>query len=145
MFEHYSIKKIRTIIHIGTLFVALTTSAYAQANETKQKVFEMRTYHTYAGKLPELQARFRDHTHSIFQRLGMKVDAYWVPIHEPEASNTLIYIIEHDSEETAKQKWQRFMEDPQWIKAYQASIAQGKLVESIDVVFMQKADFSQDL
>lgn len=145
MFGHYSIKKIRALFPISALLVALIASAYANASDTQQKVYELRTYHTYAGKLPELQTRFLDHTHSIFKRLGMKVATYWVPLHEPDASNTLIYIIEHDSEADAKQKWQSFMQDPQWIAAYQTSIAKGKLVESVDVVFMQKADFAQDL
>ena len=139
-----TIKSIKKLLYRASslLFITLLVSTHAQAGDSTKKVYELRTYHTFAGKLPELQARFRDHTHSIFTRLGMKVATYWIPIHEPD---TLIYIIEHDSEDDAKQKWQTFIQDPQWVKAYQASIKNGKLVESIDVVFMQKADFSPDL
>jgi hypothetical protein len=110
-----------------------------------ERVYELRTYHTNEGKLPALQTRFREHTHAIFNRLGMKVIAYWVPTKEPEASNTLIYIIEHESEDDAKQKWQTFINDPEWVKAYQASITEGALVKNIDVVFMQKTDYSPEL
>ena len=35
------------------------------------KVFELRTYTTAEGKLPNLEARFRDHTMGIFERHGM--------------------------------------------------------------------------
>ena len=124
------------------LLPSILLTAYADNHD---KVYELRTYHTNEGKLTALQTRFREHTHGIFTRLGMKVIAYWVPTKEPEASNTLIYIIEHDSEEDAKQKWQTFINDPEWVKAYQASITEGALVSSIDVVFMQKTDFSPNL
>jgi hypothetical protein len=121
---------------------ALATNIQAAS---PQKVYEMRTYHTHEGKLPELQTRFREHTHSIFERLNMKVVAYWIPTKAPESSNTLIYIIEHNSEQDAKQKWKTFIADPAWIKAYKASKINGALVDSIDVVFMQTTDFSPDL
>jgi hypothetical protein len=120
----------------------MATSAQAQG---QQKVYELRTYHANEGKLLELQTRFREHTHSIFERLNMKVVAYWIPTTAPESSNTLIYILEHDSEQDAKQKWQTFIADPTWVKAYQASRKKGALVDSIDVVFMQTTDFSPKL
>ena len=135
-------KKNRAVV-LASLFLlpayVITTHANAAS---QQKVYELRTYHTNEGKLPALQARFRDHTDSIFKRLGMKVIAYWVPTTAPKASNTLIYIIEHDSEDDAKQKWQTFINDPTWKSAYQASIKDGLLVKNIDVLFMQKTDFS---
>ncbi len=51
-----------------------------------------------------LQARFDDHTLNILKRLGMQVTAYWLPKIKPEASNTLIYVIEHNNEKDAEQK-----------------------------------------
>ena len=135
----------RQLIKTSLLCLSLTLLSNVQADEIKNKVYELRTYHTNEGKLPALQTRFREHTHAIFTRLGMKVIAYWTPTQEPNASDTLIYIIEHDSEEDAKQKWQTFIKDPQWIEAYQASIKDGKLVKSIDVVFMQATDYSPPL
>lgn len=104
------------------LFLLSAFSMISHANATGQhKVYGLLTYHTNEGKLPALQARFRDHTQDIFHHLGMNVIANWIPIKNPEAANTLIYILEHDSEEDAKQKWQIFINDPAWISAYQAS------------------------
>ena len=139
------LKKYRFIVLVklfllSTLIMATSAQAHGQ-----QKVYELRTYHTNEGKLLELQTRFREHTHSIFERLNMKVVAYWIPTTAPESSNTLIYILEHDSEQDAKQKWQTFIADPAWVKAYQASRKKGALVDSIDVVFMQTTDFSPKL
>lgn len=133
-------------IVLVSLFLLPTFVMATSVNADSQvKVYELRTYHTNEGKLPGLQARFRDHTHTIFKRLGMEVAAYWVPTSEPEASNTLIYIIEHDSEADAKQKWQTFINDAAWVSAYKASIKDGALVKSIDSVFMQETGFSLQL
>lgn len=120
-------------------FSLLSTAANASE---PAKVYELRTYHANEGKLPALQTRFREHTDAIFKRLGMKVVDYWVPLSEPEASNTLIYILEHESEADAKQKWQTFFHDPEWVKAYENSIKDGKLVKGVDVVFMKKIHYS---
>jgi len=139
------LKKYRfsVLVKLWSLSV-LMMAASAQAS-SPQTVYELRTYHTNEGKLPALQTRFREHTHSIFERLNMKVVAYWIPINAPESSNTLIYILEHESIADAKQKWQTFITDPTWVKAYQASIKDGPLVDSIDAVFMQTTDFSPKL
>ena len=64
-----------------------TDTLVAQSNG---KVFELRTYTTAEGKLPNLQARFRDHTMRIFERHGIENVGYWVPQDTP---NTLTYII----------------------------------------------------
>jgi hypothetical protein len=34
---------------------------------TKQRVFEIRTYYTEPGKLPDLLKRFREHTTKLFE------------------------------------------------------------------------------
>ena len=100
------------------------------------KVFEMRTYTTAAGKLPNLQARFRDHTMGIFDRHAMDNVGYWVPEKTP---NTLIYIIAHENREQATENWQAFRDDPEWPGVAQASGVGRVQVES---VFMTATDYS---
>ena len=129
------------IVHSFSLFAADNNSH----QNAVSKVYEMRTYHTHDGKLDALHARFRDHTHEIFGRLGMKVVAYWTPTKSPDSENTLIYILEHDSEQDAKNKWETFIADPDWVKAYKKSKINGDLVKTIDVVFLHKTDFSPSL
>jgi hypothetical protein len=138
-------KESRFIVLVKVLLLSTFVMGTSANATSQQKVYELRTYHTNEGQLPALQNRFREHTQPIFERLEMKVVAYWIPTKAPEANNTLIYILEHDSEEDAKQKWQTFMNDPAWKKAYQASIKDGALVKGIDAVFMQTTDFSPDL
>src|SRR5438067_13580546 len=42
------------------------------------RVFEMRTYICFPGKLETLKTRFRDHTIRIFKKHGMESIGYWV-------------------------------------------------------------------
>ena len=109
-----------------------------------QKVFELRTYHTNPGKLPDLQTRFREHTTKIFEAHGMTNIGYWVPQDEPAHSNTLIYVIAHESREQAKKNWAAFGADPEWQKVRDASEVNGKiLVKSPESVYMDATDYSK--
>ncbi len=105
-------------------------------------MFELRVYHAAAGKLGELETRFREHTIQIFDRHGMKSVAYWTPLDEPEKSNTLIYILRHPSREAAAANWKAFEDDPEWKTVREKSEANGKLVEKVDSTFLALTDFS---
>jgi hypothetical protein len=105
-------------------------------------VYELRVYHAAAGKLPELLARFRDHTDKLFARHGMKSVAYWTPVDDPDKSSTLIYILYHPSREAAAANWKAFQDDPEWKSVKEKSEANGKLTDKIDSTFMALTDFS---
>ena len=108
-------------------------------------VFELRVYHAAPGKLADLEARFRDHTISIFARHGMKAVAFWAPMDEPDKSNTLIYILHHPSREAAAANWKSFEDDPEWKSVRDKSEANGKLVEKVDSTYMAMTGFSPKL
>lgn len=128
-------------------FLPLSLGAAARQDSTSagsatSAVYELRVYHAAAGKLPELLARFREHTDKIFARHGMKSVAYWTPVDEPEKSNTLIYILYHPSREAAAANWKAFQDDPEWKSVKEKSEANGKLTDKIDSTFMALTDFS---
>lgn len=102
-------------------------------------VFEFRTYIASAGKLADLEARFRDHTIRIFARHGIKSIGYWIPT---DQRNTLVYIIQHESREAAARNWKAFQSDPEWMKVAAASNANGNLVARVDSFFSTAADYS---
>ena len=106
------------------------------------RVFELRTYTAPDGKLPDLQARFRNHTMRIFERHGMRNVGYWVPQDAPNKDNTLIYIISHESREAAKKSWAAFGADPEWQKVAKESQMNGKIVAGITSVYMDATDYS---
>lgn len=105
-------------------------------------IYELRTYTCNDGKLPDLLKRFRDHTMEIFERHHMHNVGYWIPADEPRHSNTLIYIISHESRAAAEANWKAFRDDPEWQKVSKESEANGKIVSHVDSVFMSPTEFS---
>lgn len=118
--------------------VTLSGSAAAQ----NHRVFEIRTYYTLPGRLPNLLARFRDHTAKLFEKHGMVNVGYWVPADPPASGNTLIYILAYPSREDAKKSWDAFRNDPEWLKARAASETDGKIVDRIESVYLNPTSFS---
>lgn len=114
-----------------------------QAEAATNRVFELRTYYTLEGKLPDLEARFRNHTTKLFEKHGMTNIGYWVPQDEPGKKNTLIYIVAHKSRDSAKASWDAFRSDPEWKKVQTASEVNGKIVQKVDSVFMEPTDYSK--
>ncbi len=133
-----------SVIVVVAVFVAglLIGRERAVHGFAKARVFELRTYTASEGKLTALQARFRDHTISIFKKHAMQNIGYWVPTDTPASQNTLIYILAFPDREAAKKSWTEFMADPEWKKVQQESEVNGKLVDKIDSVFMEPTDFS---
>jgi len=120
----------------------ILAALFAGFGMSQNRVYELRTYTCYEGKLDALKARFRDHTIAIFNRHGMESIGYWVPEDPARSKNTLIYILAHPSREAATQHWQEFRNDPEWKKVAAESDANGKIVEHVDSVFMDPTDFS---
>ncbi len=116
-----------------------STTALAQS---ANRVYELRTYTAPDGKLPELQARFRNHTMRMFEKHGMKNHGYWVPQDAPLKDNTLIYIISHASREQAKASWSAFGADPEWQKVSKESQVNGRIVQGVVSVYMDPTDYS---
>ena len=121
---------------LASLLLTMTMTA---AN----RVFEQRIYTTKEGKLDDLLKRFRDHTTKLFEKHGMTNIGYWVPQEEPKSKNTLIYILAYPSREAAKKSWDAFRADPVWQKVQKESEVNGKIVDHVDSVFMDPADFSK--
>lgn len=131
----------RLIAFALMMLVALSIVAPAPAQDGK--VYEMRIYTSMPGKLPELLARFKNHTVAIFEKHGMKNVGYWVPTDAERSQNTLIYILEHQSMEAAKKSWDGFRQDPAWIKARDESEVNGKLNQKVESIYMTATDFSK--
>ena len=117
-------------------------AALADEHEGGERVFEMRIYTAAEGKLPELMARFRNHTNYLFVKHGMDLIGYWTPTEGDEADNTLVYILAHDSREAAKKSWAAFGADPEWKKAAAASREDGRLVAKVENQWLKATDFS---
>ena len=110
--------------------------------KTAPLVYELRTYTTEPGRLPALNARFKNHTLRLFEKHGMKNVMYWVPTDDKLKDNTLIYIISHASLDAAKKSWDDFRNDPEWKSAREESEKDGKIVSKAESVYMVPTDYS---
>ena len=106
------------------------------------RVFELRTYTSPAGKLPDLHTRFREHTMQLFERHGMTNVAYWTPRDSARSGNTLVYLLAYPSLEARNASWQAFNRDPEWREVARASEANGRIVEKVESVFLDPTVFS---
>ncbi len=120
-------------------FSAFESVAQAQG----ERIFEMRTYTALPGRLDALNARFRDHTTRIFEKHGMTNVGYWTPQEAPLAENTLVYILAHDSRDAGQASWDAFRADPEWAQVAEESQRDGRIVESVDVLWLEATDYSK--
>ena len=120
-------------------FSAFESVAQAQG----ERIFEMRTYTALPGRLDALNARFRNHTTRIFEKHGMTNIGYWTPQEAPLAENTLVYILAHDSRDAGQASWDAFRADPEWAQVSEESQRDGRIVESVDVLWLEATDYSK--
>jgi hypothetical protein len=117
----------------------LVASAEAAAAD---RVFELRTYTAPEGKLDALNARFRNHTLGFFEKHGMTNVGYWMPLEGPTATNTIVYLLAHESREAARESWAAFNADPGWREVSRASQVDGRIVSEVESVFLRPTDYS---
>ena len=113
----------------------------AQA-QGRGKVFELRTYTSPPGRLPDLHRRFREHTMALFARHGMTNVGYWTPRDSARRENTIVYLLAYPSRAARDSSWRAFGRDPEWRQAASASEANGRIVEKVESVFLDPTDYS---
>lgn len=112
------------------------------------KLYELRFYTCVPGKLPDLHARFRDHTMALFEKHGMENIIYWTisegaKVDGDDAENMLVYIIAHKDEAAREASWKAFLADPDWQEAKAKSEADGKiLAKAPRAILMHATPFS---
>ncbi|MGV9861034.1 NIPSNAP family protein [Rhodococcus koreensis] len=105
-----------------------------------RRVFELRTYVAVAGKVDQLVERFSDHAVALFEKHGMASVGYWVASDDQgNPTDSLIYIVAHESRESAQKSWEAFWADPEWSELQ----AKGeRITASATSVFLDPTSFS---
>jgi NDP-sugar pyrophosphorylase family protein len=126
---------------VGVLLVAMLVALEAMAADGGAAIYELRTYTTHDGRLPALEARFRDHTMRLFEKHGMTSIGYWIPVDRP---NTLIYMISHASRDAVEGNWKAFIADPEWREVARESQKDGPILVEVGIEskFMTATDYS---
>jgi hypothetical protein len=127
---------------------SLVTDSVAQENQMtadNNRVFELRIYHAVPGRMPALEARFRDTTSKLLAKHELKVVGYWVAadtsVSDNKLKNAFVFMVAHPSREDAKKKWDAMWVDPGFQKLVKSEQAD-KLVEGVDSTYMRPTDFS---
>lgn len=118
------------------------------AEQADSKLYELRFYVARPGKLPDLHARFRDHTLGLFEKHGMENVIYWTVAEGAkddgeDAANMLVYIIAHKDAAAKDASWAAFRADPEWQEVARKSEENGKiLAKPPRAILMTETDFS---
>ncbi len=123
------------------------SSAFTPSAGGADRLFEMRTYTTTPGKLPDLHKRFREHTTGLFEKHGMTNGGYFqMTAGQKGAEDTLLYFLAHKDAVAAEKSWAAFRADPVWVAAKKASeeTAGGSLTvpDGVKSLFLKPVDFS---
>ncbi|MDF1824396.1 MAG: NIPSNAP family protein [Verrucomicrobiales bacterium] len=137
----------KLISKVDSVFLELTD--FSPANlfpETDTApLYEMRRYTTNEGKLDYLDARFRDHTVTLFSKQGITNLPYFhLSEGQDGAGNTLLYFISAESEEARNASFKAFGADPDWQAAREASERDGKILvkKGVQSTFLKTTDYS---
>ena len=112
-----------------------------QVRADSNRVFELRIYHAVPGKLPAVEALFRDTASKLLAKHDLPAVGFWVPDDSPAFDNTFIYILAHSSREEAKKNWDAMHADPAFQEMLKSQQAE-KTVEKVDSIYMHPTDFS---
>ena len=104
-------------------------------------IYEYRVYESMPGRLPELHARFRDHTLGIFERHGFKNIGYWTA-EGGDYTDRLIYIVAFEDEGARERAWAGFRSDPEWQRIKAESEANGPLISKVFNTLLTPTDYS---
>lgn len=136
-------KKILLQATAFTLLITLFSFSLAAQQQADTLCYEMRVYHTFPGKMPDLLNRFRSNTMRIFEKHGMTNVGYFQPIHNPDSA--LIYFLSYPGRSARDAAWKAFSADPEWQAVARKSEENGKIVQQVDSYFLTTTDFSPRL
>ncbi len=129
----------------------LASCAGLSTNQTPAQpaigLYELRTYTAAPGKAQALDARFRDHTITLFQKHGMMPIGFFHVATAPgaPADNRLVYVMGYKDRAARDASWSAFANDPEWKQVYADSQKDGSLTSKIESTFLTVTDYSPKL
>lgn len=130
------------ILAASTVPFVTSHAASAPAPAPAGRVFELRTYTANPGKFEAMKARFEKSILALFKKHHMEVVGFWTPTDAPNSSNTLIYILAHESRAAADKNWAAFKEDPEKIKVWAETEKDGPINLKVESVYMTSLPWS---
>lgn len=104
-------------------------------------IYELRVYHIVPGRMPNILARFKDHTLSIWEKHGIRQLGFWTTL-VGESHYDVTYMLTWESLADRESKWNAFAKDPAWLRVREESERDGPIVASISNQFLMPTSFS---
>ena len=93
-------------------------------------IYELRIYECVPGKLPALNDRFQNITLKLWEKHGIRQAGFWTTL-IGQSNQMLYYFLEWESLAEREEKWNAFIEDPDWLKARAVTEKDGPIVAKV--------------
>jgi len=104
-------------------------------------IYELRVYDCLPGRLPALLQRFSQHTLALWDKHGISQAGFFTTV-IGENNNRLTYFLAWQSLAEREAKWTAFIKDPDWLKARDASEADGPILANVSNQLLAPTAFS---
>ncbi len=104
-------------------------------------IYELRIYQALPGRLPNLLARFQNHTLRIWEKHGIRQAGFWTTL-VGESNNELTYLLAWESLAERERKWNAFAADPEWNAVRAETEKDGPINANIRNQFLTPTAFS---
>jgi hypothetical protein len=104
-------------------------------------LYELRVYTVLPGRMPDLLARFKDHTVSIWRKHGIIPVGFWTTL-IGRSTSELTYILARNSLADREIKWAAFQTDQEWLRVRDETEKDGPIVASISNQILTPTSFS---
>ena len=104
-------------------------------------LYELRVYECLPGRLPNINARFANHTIKLFEKHGIKSIGYWTT-DVGESNHELTYIVAFEDANQRMAAWDSFRNDPEWAKVTADSHSDGLIVKNVRNQLLTPTDYS---
>lgn len=104
-------------------------------------LYELRIYTAMPGRMPDMLARFQNHTLRIWERYGFRPVGFFTPLIGPD-SNELTYLLAWTDLAERELRWDAFVKDAEWATARTASESNGPIVARMANSFLKPTAFS---
>ena len=104
-------------------------------------IHELRVYTALPGRLPNILARFNDHTLRIWEKHGIRQAGFWTTLVGPK-SNDLTYLLAWETLAEREARWSAFMADPEWVAVKNESEKDGPMLANVASSLLTPTVFS---
>ena len=104
-------------------------------------LYELRVYECLPGRLPNINARFANHTMKLFQKHGIKSIGYWTT-DVGESNHELTYMVAFEDANQRTAAWDSFRNDPEWAKVTADSHRDGLIVKNVRNQILTPTNYS---